>query len=86
MQSSRSFIAEEILYDVYGEAFYNETLAWRLPMVYARAMERAAEYGYEEHEYREFALREMTREIWMAYSGGDTAYAAARRVLEAWNV
>lgn len=79
-----SFIALEILNDVYGpKAFMNETLSERLPFVYRRAIHRAEEYGHE-NEVDDFALNEVGREIWNAYSGGDTAFAAARRVIEAW--
>lgn len=80
-----SFIALELLDDVYGpKAFMNEALSERLPFVYKRALKRAEEYGHGPDEVDDFALNEVGREIWNAYSGGDTAFAAARRIIEAW--
>lgn len=84
--SDMSFIALELLDDVYGpKAFMNEALSERLPFVYRRAIDRAEEYGHGGDEVDDFALNEVGREIWNAYSGGDTAFGAARRIIEAWN-
>ena len=82
--SDKAFVAAEILDDVFGNYDANERLADDLVEVYKVAMSRYAEYGYSDEEAGDFALRQVSNRIWMWYSGGDTCYAAGRRIIEAW--
>ena len=80
----RAFVAAEILDDVFGNKDYHERLADELVSAYDSSLERYAEYGYSDDEKYDYALKSLSNRIWMWYSGGDTCYAAGRRVVEAW--
>lgn len=78
------FVAAEILDDVFGPSVFHEVLSEKVTAAYAAAIERYKEYGYTDDDRKDFTLRQVSNQIWYNYSGGDTCYAAGRRIIEAW--
>lgn len=80
--STRVEQARDILDETFGKNGYmNKHLSETLPQIYDDAK---AEPGFDS-DRAEHVQREVGNYIWYAYSGGDTCYNAADRMIALWD-
>ena len=83
--TDRAFVAAEILDDVFGPSDWHEKLGEAISDAVDRSLDAWESYGYTKEEVPDFILYTVRNVIWNWYSGGDTCFAAARRIIEAWD-
>ena len=83
--TDRAFVAAEILDDTFGDKTWHEKMGEEISDAVDRSLSLYKEYGYTDEELPDFLIHTVKNVVWNWYTGGDTCYAVARRIIEAWN-